>query len=254
MSNEFIVIKLPLTKPSSKIRVKKRKDIFHQGTPVATKKEEINNDCYFEWQVSYDLSETNKKFDEFHRLTFNKIKIIDQEGKPTTRHIFELSDLLIEIIKKDFIDLANIREMLDEVQKEEKFIEDDLMVSRTYPKKYKFGKYVFLKSTIEHPLLIYEFHDLILKMEVIIKEKQRAIGIQPMLYLCVPVRLVEEYQEIKSQLAESNQAVTYLITKDNFQFITEAIKIFSILSSKHQRDIINILHTVLLFFKNYANN
>ena len=82
---------------------------------------------------------------------------------------------------------------------------------------------------------------MILKIEIIIKEKQKAIGIQPMLYLCIPIKLVEEYQEIENKLAEAKQKATYLITKNNFQLVIETIKIFSILSRNHQRDIVNIL-------------
>ena len=86
---------------------------------------------------------------------------------------------------------------------------------------------------------------MILKIEIIIKEKQKAIGIQPMLYLCIPIKLAEEYLEIENKLAEVKQKATYLITKNNFQFVIETIKIFSILSRKHQRDIVNILWTIL---------
>ena len=104
-----------------------------------------------------------------------------------------------------------------------------------------------MESTIKHPLLIYEVNNLILKIEIIIKEKQKALGIQPMLYLCVPIKLVEEYPEIENKLAETKQKATYLITKNNFQFVIETIKIFAILSRKHQKDIINILRTILQF-------
>ena len=48
MSSQFIRIVLPLTSHSSKIRVKKRKDIFYQGIPLATRQEKITSDCYFE--------------------------------------------------------------------------------------------------------------------------------------------------------------------------------------------------------------
>ena len=88
---------------------------------------------------------------------------------------------------------------------------------------------------------------MILKIEIIIKEKQKAIGIQPMLYLCIPLKLVEEYPKIENKLAETKQKATYLITKNNFQFVIETIKIFAILSRKHQRDIVNILRTILQF-------
>jgi len=59
------------------------------------------------------------------------------------------------------------------------------------------------------------------------------------------MKLTEEYSEIENKLAEVKQKVTYLITKNNFQLVIETIKIFSILSRNHQRDIINILQTIL---------
>src|SRR5205814_10135405 len=122
--------------------------------------------------------ETNPNFDKFHKLTLNKIKIVDEKDNPTGRYIYELSDLLIEILRKGFINLNYLKKLLQEVQDEKKLIEDELEVYRTHPKEYKFNGYTFWKSTIEHPLLIYEIQGLILKIEIIIKEKQKAIGIQ----------------------------------------------------------------------------
>ena len=140
MSSQFIRIILPLTSHSSKIRVKKRKDIFYQGIPLATRQEKITSDCYFEWQISYDLKENNPNFDKFHRLTLNKIKIVDKEENPTGRYIYELSDLLVEILRKGFIDLKYLKKLLKEVQEEKQFIENELEVCRTQPKEYKLGK------------------------------------------------------------------------------------------------------------------
>ncbi|CAJ0749082.1 13657_t:CDS:2 [Entrophospora sp. SA101] len=182
-----------------------------------------------------NYSETNPNFDKFHKLTLNKIKIVDEKDNPTGRYIYELSDLLVEILRKGFVNLNYLRKLLQEVQDEKKFIEDELEVYRTHPKEYKFNGYTFWKSTIGHPLLIYEVSGLILKIEIIIKEKQKAIGIQPMLYLCIPIKLVEEYPEIENQLAETKQTATYLITKNNFQFVIETIKIFSILEKAPKR-------------------
>src|SRR6185436_20754428 len=111
MSSQFIKIILPLTSHSSKIRVKKRKDIFYQGIPLATRQEKITSDCYFEWQISYDLKETNPNFAKLHQLTNNKLRIIDKDGNPTGRYIYELSDMLIEIIRKGFINLNYLKKL-----------------------------------------------------------------------------------------------------------------------------------------------
>lgn len=68
-----------------------------------------------------------------------------------------------------------------------------------------------------------------------------------MLYLCIPVKLVEEFSEIENKLVEIKQTVIYLITKNNFQFVIETVRIFALLSRKHQRDIVNILQTILTY-------
>ncbi|CAG8463082.1 39501_t:CDS:2 [Gigaspora margarita] len=155
--------------------------------------------------ISYDLKEKKSNFDELYQETFNKIKIVDSEKKPTGRCIYELSDLLIEILKKGFIDFQHLSKLLEEVKQEKKFIEDELKVVRNFPKDkvYKFGKYEFLRGIIEHPLLIYEVNGLALKIEIIIKDRQKAAGIQPMLYLCIPSELVEEFLEIKGGVGKS---------------------------------------------------
>lgn len=54
-----IYFSIPLTRPSSKYRVKTRTDSNQKGTPVASRKSELSKDCYIEWQISYDSS--NKK-------------------------------------------------------------------------------------------------------------------------------------------------------------------------------------------------
>ncbi|CAJ0629637.1 359_t:CDS:2 [Entrophospora sp. SA101] len=206
--------------------------------PLSYLVKETNFNSLKEFKDNYCLLkslETNPNFDKFHKLTLNKIKIVDEKDNPTGRYIYELSDLLVEILRKGFVNLNYLRKLLQEVQDEKKFIEDELEVYRTHPKEYKFNGYTFWKSTIGHPLLIYEGSGLILKIEIIIKEKQKAIGIQPMLYLCIPIKLVEEYPEIENQLAETKQTATYLITKNNFQFVIETIKIFSILEKAPKR-------------------
>lgn len=87
-------------------------------------------------------------------------------------------------------------------------------------------------------------------MEIVVKEKQKAIGIQPMLYLCLPLKLMEEFSELEGKTVNSKQKASYLVHKSNFKFIIETIRIFAILSKKHHRDILNILRAVLNWKEN----
>jgi R.Pab1 restriction endonuclease len=163
------------------------------------------------------------------------------------RFIYDLSDYLVEIIKQKFISLTDIEKLLKEIKTPTKFLTDDLEIYRTHPKEYKFNKFTFLKSTISYPLLIYEISGLLIKIEIIVKEKQKAIGIQPMLFLCIPMKLMEDFKELENEVVKAKQKTNYLVDKNNFQFIIETIKIFAILSEKHHQDIVNILQTILTY-------
>src|SRR5689334_7082854 len=104
MSSQFIKLLLPLTTHTGKIRVKKRKDIFYQGLPVATRTTPLDSDCYLEWQISYDLKKDNPNFAKHYASVKNKGEINNENNESTGRYIYELSDYLIEIVKQKFID------------------------------------------------------------------------------------------------------------------------------------------------------
>lgn len=205
MSGQFIKIPFSLTGHTSKIRVKRRKDIFFQGLPVVTRQHAIDKDCYLEWQISYDLNQKNDNFEKLSLDIINKIEIKDEKGEPTGRFIYDLSDYLVEIIKQKFINLTDVEKLLKEIKTQTKFLTDDLEIYRTHPKECKFGQFNFLKSTISYPLLIYEISGLLIKIEIVMKEKQKAIGIQPMLFLCIPIKLMEDFKELENKVVDSKQ-------------------------------------------------
>ena len=175
----------------------------------------------------------------------NKGEIKNEKRESTGRYIYELSDYLIEIVKQKFIGLEDIKKLLKEIKDEKEFLTDELEIYRSHPKSYSFKKLNFLKCTITYPLLIYEVKNLLIKVEIVVKEKQKAIGIQPMLYLCLPLKLTEEFSQLENKLVSSKQKASYLVDKNNFHFIIETIRIFALLSKKHHRDVVNILTTIL---------
>ncbi|WNE40868.1 MAG: hypothetical protein mread185_000325 [Mycoplasmataceae bacterium] len=241
------IVNLPLTTHSGKIRVKKRKDIFYQGEQFSTKKIPLDSDCYFEWQISYDLKKkNNENFSKLIEKSKNPFEIIDENGINTDRFIYELSDYLFESFRFNLINFNQIKELLNYVKNQKEFIDEKLEILRSHPKEYKFGDLNFLKSMISYPLLIHEVKDLIVKVEIIVREKQRAIGIQPMLFICIPLKLAENFSEVENKLAKANQTLSYIINKKNIQVVIETFKIFSILSRNHNRDVVNILNTLII--------
>ena len=138
MSSQFVKLLFPLTTHAGKIRVKKRKDIFYQGLPVATRQTPLDSDCYLEWQISYDLRKDNVNFEKHYVSVKNKGEIRNERQELTGRYIYELSDYLIEIVKQKFIRLEEIKKMLKEIKGENEFLIDELEIYRSHPKKYSF--------------------------------------------------------------------------------------------------------------------
>ncbi len=48
-----LIVELPLTNPTGKVRVRRRSKASNYGLPIATKKEKFTEDDYVEWQISY---------------------------------------------------------------------------------------------------------------------------------------------------------------------------------------------------------
>jgi len=45
----------------------------------------------------------------------------------------------------------------------------------------------YLWTQVKYPVLVHKFGEYEILTELIIREKQRAVGVQPMLYFCFPV-------------------------------------------------------------------
>lgn len=52
-------VKLPMTQPTGKIRIKRRSFFSEYGMPVASRSECLDLKCYIEWQIGYDLLATS---------------------------------------------------------------------------------------------------------------------------------------------------------------------------------------------------
>ena len=78
-------------------------------------------------------------------------------------------------------------------------------------------------------------------VEIVIKEKQKAVGLQPMLYVCFPVtKLKGEKRELIGRCAEQNEKAVLLLDKTHKDFILGTFKIFALLSKAHKSDVISI--------------
>ena len=97
----------------------------------------------------------------------------------------------------------------------------------------------------EYPQLIYDFKPYNLIAEITIKEKQRAVGNQPMLYVCIPVSELITKPPLIGRSAETKEHAEFILDKNNYEVVLHLVKIFGILSPVHRTDIINIIDKIL---------
>ena len=132
--------------------------------------------------------------------------------------------------------------------KNEDFIDsrEDLQIFRSHPKQKQILDIEFYVSEVKYPLLVHKFGNFDVLVEVIIKEKQRAIGVQPMLYVCFPITELES-KDNTTFLGRVANTKEYGILSLDFRhktFVLECFKIFGILSKSHCYDVLQILHLI----------
>ena len=103
----------------------------------------------------------------------------------------------------------------------------------------------FYCSHINYPLAIYKFNGNLIS-EVIIREKQRAIGVQPMLYFCFPVTNLSPTTTLPliGRMANQNEHANLIINRNDANDYLKMLEIFGVLSESHNHDILEILRII----------
>ena len=235
-----ILVRIPLTTTSGKIRIKERNLLNEYGIPVATRQTQFSQKHYVEWQISYDVVHGENKETTLTNKTF-----AGANGK--NKALYELSEYLYYFYKWNVI----AKNILQDIKKFVEDTDDNLLIDvnnnynilRSNFKETKLFGIDFLQAEIKYPLLVHKIKNYDIITEIVIKEKQRAIGIMPMLYLCFPI--TELKSNLIGRIAEKKETANFIISKNNISVFIEILKIFGILSKAHKQDTINIITTIL---------
>jgi hypothetical protein len=239
-----ILVAIPLTTTSGKIRVKQRDNIYGYGLPFASRRNKFNQRNYIEWQIAYDIELKN---DKINLTTLKDINFTAYNKKK--KAFYELSEYLYYIFKFGFISKNNIKDLIYYISnlKESDLIDKHphCAIKRTHPIKEEINKLPFEMLRVEYPQLIYRFEKYEIITEITIREKQRAVGVQPMLFFCFPIMNLLSDKTLLGREAEVKEVAYFKFDKNNAFIIKEMVKIFGMLSKKHQYDILTILNTIL---------
>lgn len=246
--DQKIKVAIPLTKGTEKTRIKKRSILNEYGVPVSTKSEKFTQSCYVEWQIGYDV--VTSEADKLERTTLKNLRFIGANGKE--KALYELSEYIKYfydwgvVSKQSLLDVKNyLQNLSDNDFLDNPISHPELAIKRTNFANKQINGFNFLWTQVEYPLLVYKFGNFEIVTEIIIKEKQYAIGIQPMLYLCFPITELEDSQNLLGRTAKTKEFASFKIDKNNIFVFVEMLKLFGNLSKNHNKDAVSIIDTIL---------
>lgn len=244
-SEKRIVVNIPLTTTSWKTRVKTRSTVFEYWLPHAWKQKPFSQANYVEWQIWYDAEVADKE--KIQLTTLKDINFIAYNWK--NKALYELSEYLYYFYKRWMVKketLLNIIEYLNKID-QDNFIDShkDCKIYRSQPTTKIINEIEFFKSEVVYPLLVHKFWSYEIIAEIVTKEKQYAIWVQPMLYFCFPITELKTQIPLLWRTAETKEFASFIFDEKNYIIIIEMIKIFWILSEAHRYDILKIIDTIL---------
>lgn len=232
---------IPLTRPTGKFRVKRRSGPYEYGEPFSSRQSLFTLDNYVEWQISYDTERQIEAPSNCAPVAY------DRGGKK--KFLAELSFYLYKfymwgIIRRD--DLIDLGKCLRSVKPEQLVANHEhCHITRTRPHAVNINDIPFSMMTLKYPQLVYDFDESKIIAEITIREKQRAIGIQPMLYFCIPISELKVDIPLIGRTAERNEVAHFEFSEMNYRVVFEMVKVFGILSISHQEDILSIIRKLL---------
>ncbi|MEY4384725.1 MAG: hypothetical protein RLY20_8 [Verrucomicrobiota bacterium] len=233
-TNNAVLVRLPLTDVTGKVRVKeKTSDGF--GIPVAPSKTVLGKKHYLEWQIGYDSPNTNSP-SSAPQIHFTR--------KGETKYGHELSKILLDALRLGVLSTNDLQRELATLPKlaEKSFEEREAVEMEAVQKPDEAG---FARSVQRVPQFIkLTDHGAV---QIQLKQKQRAVGYQAMVYVCLPMDQVLNgaAEPRKAAAAKSKETVFYRFDRENSGFLLDIVRAFAMASKQHNEDIGNILNKIL---------
>ncbi len=230
----FVRVRLPLTDVTGKVRVKEKSaDGF--GIPIAPSKTVLGKKHFLEWQIGYDTPNVNDP---------TVVKKIMFTRKGETKYGHELSRIIFESVR---LGLLSTNDILAEIKVLENIpateFEESQPVSVDTETNNSSGG--FQRAVQRVPQFTKTSpHG---SVQIQLKQKQRAVGYQAMVYVCLPLTeiLTLDGEPRKAGRAKTKETVYYDFTNENAGLLRDILRAFGLASAQHNEDMRTILKLVL---------
>ena len=230
-----LIVTLPLTGTTSKIRVKRPIDGF-ESEPVACRKKAIQPQDYLEWQIGYDTDSASEptalkqvaitKPDKGQRYGYELVWLF--------KNACELG-LIAEDRRQRLLDLLSqpLSRGIEEAEAIAKIADTSAKTTATAEgfERHYFQVPSYFKSAGDYAI------------QIKIAAKQRAVGNQAMIYVHLPLTkcLALDGGSVTGRTAKQNECVQYLIDSSNSSLVDDCILAFAHASATHRLDLQRLL-------------
>ncbi len=235
-STNHVDVELPLTAITSKVRAKHRGS-DGSGEPVAPTKARLGRGHYLEWQIGYDTPD---------KATPQLADGVVFQRKGETKYGYELATLLQHARRIGLVKDAELRSLLTSLTNQSSTIEEaervvvEKEVSPAGSLPPGFQRLVerspqFIKESVHGTV------------QVQLKEKQRAVGVQAMLYLCLPMEQVLRLDGTPRPAgpARTRERVLYRFDAESVGLLLDVVRAFGMASKQHNEDLRQIIGLIL---------
>lgn len=233
-TNDAVLVRLPLTDVTGKVRAKERTpDGF--GLPVAPSRTRLGADHYLEWQIGYDLPTTNSP---------SAVPQIFFTRRGETKYGHELSKILLDALRLGLITTNDLqREVATLPRLAERAFEERETVQVEAPQAPDETGFARAMQRVPQFIRMTDHG----AVQIQLKPRQRAVGFQAMVYVCVPLDqvLTMAGKPRPAGPARTKETVYYRFDRENAGFLLDIVRAFAMASRQHNEDIGNILAKIL---------
>ena len=233
-----LFVNLPLTKPTGKIRIKRRSFFAEYGEPIAPRQVKVSQSCYAEWQIGYDLLANTENAE---KTSITDLTFVNYKGE--TKYAYELSEIVLYAHRHGLVNEADVASCISDIRAvaDKNTFEERASISRTNPKAVTVNGLSFYEMNVSYPLFVHRFGQYEILAEIMIREKQRAVGTQAMLYVCLPVTAMTFSSQVLGRTLHARECAEWRIGREEAALALELFRVFGMLSPKHRHDVTSIL-------------
>lgn len=239
-------VSFPLTEPKGSARVK-RTDKDGNEFEVATKQIPFRANDHIEHQIGFEAKLSDAKKSNASTLRQFEFKAINGQYKCPS----QLSEWIFHFRRWGFISKEELDELKSRLAalRESDFISNDssFMSTKTPGAPLIRNADVFETEYAHVPIYRFFFTERKkdgLYFEIRTEGRQNGVGVQPMLYFCVPVTELKSDEPLVSRTAKTNEKATLVLNSNAKPVLLKLLEYLGSLSPTHNGDIVSIINVI----------